>query len=114
MQILWDKGEALVSEVVEAMPEPKPAYNTTSTIIRILEKKGFVDHRAEGRSFRYLPIVSREEYTGVFMNGVLSNFFGNSLSQLVSFFARKERISAGEMDEILEILRRDEEKKAAK
>ena len=106
MQIIWERGDALVSEVIEQMPDT----TTVSTIIRILEKKGFLSHTSEGRSFRYHPLVSREEYTGVFMNGVLSNFFGNSLSRLVSFFAEKERISTGEMDEILEILRRDEQK----
>ena len=110
MQIIWERGGALVSEVIEQMPEPKPATTTVSTIIRILEKKGFVSHTSEGRSFRYHPLVSREEYTNVFMSGVLSNFFGNSLSQLISFFAEKERITSGEMSEILEILRRDEQK----
>lgn len=104
MHILWDKGAAFVNDVIMEMPEPKPAYNTVSTVIRILEKKGFVDHESFGRTFRYYPVVSREEYTHTFMNGVLDKFFGNSVSQMVSFFAEKEKISLKEMNEIMDIL----------
>lgn len=104
MQILWDRDGAFVNEVVAEMPEPKPAYNTVSTIIRILEKKGFVDHEPFGRTFRYYPVVGREEYTQTFMSNVLDRFFGNSVTQMISFFAEKEKISAKEMDEIMTIL----------
>lgn len=104
MQILWDTDGGFVNDVVAAMPEPKPAYNTVSTIIRILEKKGFVGHEPFGRTFRYYPVVSREEYTHTFMSSVLDRFFGSSVSQMVSFFAEKEKISVGEMDEIMDIL----------
>lgn len=107
MQILWDKQGAFVNEIVEVMPEPKPAYNTVSTIVRILEKKGFVGHDNFGRTFRYRPLVGRDEYTGQFMNSVLNNFFDNSLSHLVSFFARKENLSDREMNEIMEILNKN-------
>ncbi len=106
MQILWRIGGGFVNDVIAVMPEPKPAYNTVSTIIRILEKKGLVGHESFGRSFRYYPLMECGEYTQHYMSGVLEKFFGNSVSRMVSFFAEKEKISLKEMDEIMQILRR--------
>ena len=111
MQILWDKGEAFVSELLEAMPEPRPAYNTVSTIVRILEKKGVVGYTPVGKSHRYRPLVAKEAYTRSFMNSVMSNFFDNSLSQMVSFFCEKEDLSVRETERILAIAREAIEKK---
>lgn len=108
MQILWEKNGAFVNEIVDVMPSPKPAYNTISTIVRILEKKEFVDHESFGRTFRYFPLISKQEYTTNYMSGVLTNFFDGSLTQMVSFFAQKENISTKELDEIMEILNRKE------
>lgn len=104
MQMIWDKGEAFVNDLLADMPEPKPAYNTVSTIIRILEKKGFVGHESFGRTFRYYPMIGREEYTNTFMSTVLDRFFDNSVPQMISFFAEKEKISLTEMNEIMEML----------
>ena len=111
MQILWDKGEAFVSELLEAMPEPRPAYNTVSTIVRILEKKGVVGYTPVGKSHRYRPLVAKEAYTRSFMNSVMSNFFDNSLSQMVSFFCEKEDLSVRETERILAIAREKKKKK---
>lgn len=111
MQILWDKGEAFVSELLEAMPEPRPAYNTVSTIVRILEKKGVVGYTPVGKSHRYRPLVAKEAYTRSFMNSVMSNFFDNSFSQMVSFFCEKEDLSVRETERILAIAREAIEKK---
>ena len=104
MQIIWERGDALVSEVIEQMPEPKPATTTVSTIIRILEKKGYVGHEAHGKTHEYYPLIEREEYTNGYMNSVLNNFFGGSVSRMMSFFTRNEKISLSEADEILKIL----------
>ncbi len=104
MQILWDRGAGFVNDIVAAMPEPRPAYNTVSTVVRILEKKGFVSHRPLGRTFEYFPVVGREEYTSRFMNSVLGNFFENSVSRMLSFFAEERRLSLQEMDEIIRIM----------
>lgn len=104
MQVLWDLGSGHVCDVLDRLPAPKPAYNTVSTIIRILEKKGFVGHRARGRSFEYYPLVLRDEYTRGFMSGVINQFFGGSLSHLVSFFASEKGISVEEADAILKML----------
>ena len=104
MQVVWAKDRVFVKDVLAEMPEPKPAYNTVSTFIRILEKKGFIGHTAYGKTYEYYPLIPKEEYTGAFMTGVLNNFFGGSLSRLVSFFSDNKAISLEEADEILKML----------
>ena len=104
MQVIWDKGKVLVHDILSEMSEPKPAYNTVSTVVRILEKKGYVGHKAYGKTHEYFPLVEREEYTNGDMNSVLNNFFGGSVSRMMSFFTRNEKISLSEADEILKIL----------
>ena len=106
MQILWDLERGFVNDVLSALPDPKPAYNTVSTIIRILEQKGFVAHKAYGRSHEYYPIIDRESYTKDFMHSVLNNFFGGSASRMVSFLSSNKSISLEETDEILKMLQR--------
>lgn len=104
MQVIWGKGKVLVHDILSEMSEPKPAYNTVSTVVRILEKKGYVGHKAYGKTHEYFPLVEREEYTNGYMNSVLNNFFGGSVSRMMSFFTRNEKISLSEADEILKIL----------
>jgi predicted transcriptional regulator len=106
MQILWGKERAFVNDILDQMPEPRPAYNTVSTIVRILEQKGFVAHTAYGRTHQYYPLVGREEYTEHYMTGVLGNFFDSSLVQMVSFFAQRENVSTEEFDQIIGMLER--------
>ena len=106
MQILWDRGSGFVNDILEALPEPKPAYNTVSTVVRILEKKGFVDHKAYGKSHEYYPIVDRDSYTQGFMLSVLNNFFGGSASRMVSFLSSNRSISMEEADEIMKLLKK--------
>lgn len=105
MQVLWKKGPAVVHGILDELDEPRPAYNTVSTIVRILEKKGFVAHKAYGKTHEYYPTVSKDEYARRYMDTVLHNFFGGSVSRLVSFFSDHKAISVQETDEILEILR---------
>lgn len=100
MQILWDLEKAFVKEIIELIPEPKPAYNTISTIVRILEKKGFVGHLAYGKSHQYYPLMSKKEYTRRFMKGFVRNYFSNSFHEMVSFFAREEKMSLSELEEV--------------
>ena len=106
MQILWSLGKGFVNDVLAVMPEPKPAYNTVSTIIRILEKKGFVAHNSYGKSHEYYPLVDKDSYTGCFMNSVLNNFFDGSASRMVSFLSSNKSISLEEADEIMKMLKR--------
>ncbi|MCD8072568.1 MAG: BlaI/MecI/CopY family transcriptional regulator [Alistipes sp.] len=104
MRILWEIERGFVNDIIDRMQQPKPAYNTVSTIVRILEKKGFVSHDTFGKNHRYYPLVSRSDYTDKYMNSVLSNFFGDSVPQMVSFFSRREKLTVGEIDQIIRIL----------
>ena len=107
MQVIWKKEKVLVHDILDDLPEPKPAYNTVSTLVRVLEKKGFVGHKAYGKTYEYYPLVSKEDYTSRYMTGVLNNFFDGSLSRLVSFFSSNKSISVEETDQILEMLKHD-------
>lgn len=111
MQILWDKKEAMTRQVLEAMPEPKPAFNTVSTVIRVLETKGFVSHKAFGTTYVYFPVVQRGEYTSRFMRNMVQNFFGGSRSAFISFFAEQEQMTAEERDELHRLMKKVEARK---
>ena len=104
MQVLWKLKEAFVKDIIPELPEPKPAYNTVSTIVRILEKKGFVSYHAYGKTHQYFPLLGKEEYTKAHMNGFVKNYFSNSFEQMISFFAKEKSISIHEMEEILKIM----------
>jgi BlaI family transcriptional regulator, penicillinase repressor len=101
MQILWKLNRALVKDMIPEFPEPRPAYNTVSTIIRILEKKGFVDHKAYGTTYEYFPVISKENYTRVHFSEFMKNYFNNSFAQMASFFARENNLDLKDMEEIL-------------
>ena len=105
MQVLWAKGAVVVHDILDEMEPPKPAYNTVSTIVRILEKKGFVSHKAYGKTHEYFPLVSKDDYARRYMDTVLSNFFDGSVSSLVSFFSQNKAISVEETDAILDMLK---------
>jgi predicted transcriptional regulator len=107
MQVLWQQGRAFVKDVIKDLPEPKPAYNTVSTIIRILEKKGFVAHQAYGKTHEYFPVVSRDEYKKGFLKSFIGRYFGSSFQELVSFFASGRDVSLQEMEEIRRLLREE-------
>ena len=107
MQIIWEKGTVSVSDVLDEMPEPKPAYNTVSTIIRILEKKEFLGHTPVGRGYNYYPLVTKKEYTKKFMKGVIGNYFGNSFKEMVSFFAKNDNMDIATFDKLMEEIKKD-------
>lgn len=111
MQILWSLGKGFVNDLLDHFPEPKPAYNTVSTIIRILEKKGFVDHKAYGKTHQYFPLVSKQDYTRHFMGNVVKGYFDNSLRKMVSFFTGEASMSMKEMEEIRKIIDQQIEQK---
>lgn len=104
MQVLWNIQPAFVKDIIAELPAPKPAYSTVSTIIRILESKGFIDHEAFGTTHRYHAIVSKDEYSHFSMKKMLENYFDGSLKQMVSFFSRKENLTMKEMDDILKTM----------
>lgn len=104
MQILWKKEKALVREIIDSLPEPKPAYTTVSTIVRILEKKGFVGHTSFGKVHQYYPLVEKKNYSRKIFKGMLHNYFGNSVRQLVSFFSHEKNLSVSDLEELRSII----------
>ncbi|MFC3810887.1 BlaI/MecI/CopY family transcriptional regulator [Lacihabitans lacunae] len=111
MQILWDLEKAYVKDIIEVMPEPKPAYNTVSTIVRILAQKGFVGHEAFGKTHRYFAEVSKEEYRGFVTEKLKSGYFDNSVGAMMSFFVENEQINLKEADAILKMIEEMRNKK---
>lgn len=107
MQILWDLGEGLVKDVRDRFEDPKPARNTVSTVIRVLEKKGYVDHRAFSNVHLYYPKVSKSEYSKKQLFGLLEGYFDNSFPAMASFFAMEKDLSMKELDELLDITRKE-------
>ncbi len=105
MQVLWDRGPSFVKEIIEDLPEPKPHYNSVSTMVRILETKGFIDHKAFGKSHQYFAKVEKEQYQGKAVNDLVDNFFNNSYSEMVAYFAKKEKISEAELQDIIKIIK---------
>ena len=104
MQVLWQIKKGFVNDVMEHLPEPKPAYNTVSTFIRILEAKGFVSYNAKGKSHEYYTIVSKEQYKNFATDKLMSGYFDNSVKRMLSFFVKKEKIDMQEADEIIELI----------
>ena len=104
MQILWQLKKGFVKDVMEQLPEPKPAYNTVSTIIRILETKGFVGHTAYGKSHEYHAVISKEEYQNFATDKLMNGYFDNSVKHIFSYFVKKEKIDLKEADEIMKLI----------
>lgn len=104
MHILWNLERGFVKDIIEQFPEPKPAYNTVSTIVRILEKKEFVGYKAFGKTHQYFPLVSKEVYTKYTANRLVDNYFDGSFKNLVSFFVRDNDMTVKEMDQLMQII----------
>jgi BlaI family penicillinase repressor len=104
MQVLWKLETCFVKDILEELPEPKPAYNTVSTIIRILAQKGFVGHKAYGKTHEYIPIVSKEIYKSFATEKLIKSYFANSVEEMFSFFMKEKKINLKEADEILKLI----------
>ena len=102
MNLFWDKGAMFVKELLELYAEPKPHFNTLSTMVRTLEGNGYVSHKAYGNSYQYYPIVTREEYAGSSFKGIISSYFNNSYLSAVSALVKEEKITVDELKELIE------------
>src|SRR5690606_4258635 len=107
MQELWEIGGGFVKEVIDRLPEPKPAYNTVSTIVRILETKGFVKHEAFGKSHRYIPEIQKEDYKKIIADKLLNGYFDNSAKSMLSFFLEENWLDVKELNDILELINKN-------
>jgi predicted transcriptional regulator len=104
MQLLWQLKEAVVKDIIELMPEPKPAYNTVSTVVRVLEGKGFIDHKAYGNSHVYFPSISEATYRKFTFDKMMGNYFDNSYESLVSFIAHEKKLNIKQLDELSKLI----------
>ncbi|WP_456462886.1 BlaI/MecI/CopY family transcriptional regulator [Lutibacter sp.] len=104
MQVLWDLKEASVNEIIERLPNPKPAYNTVSTIIRILETKNFVSHKPKGRGYIYFPLIQKNDYSNQSLHKLVDSYFGGSFKNMVSFFVDKNDVDFKELDIIMKVI----------
>jgi len=106
MQILWELEIANVKEVIAMLAEPKPAYNTVSTIIRILESKNFVSHKQEGKWHYYFPLINKEEYSNSSINKLVENYFEGSFNEMVSFFIKKNDVKLSDIESLLKEIKK--------
>ena len=111
MLILWEMGEGLVKQVIDKMDPPKPAYNTVSTVIRVLEGKGFIDHKVIGNTYIYFPIISEAQYKHFAFDKVMNNYFENNYQSLVSFLVKEKNMDMEELDELIALAEKLKNKK---
>ena len=110
MQIIWSKGRVLVSDILDDFGEPRPPHSTISSIVRILEKKGFVGHKAYGRTYEYFALLPKEEYSKHTVRNLIEEYFGGSANSLVSFLVKEKDLSLKELAELMEVLRKNKNK----
>jgi len=108
MNLFWNKGAMFVRELVELYEEPRPHFNTLSTMVRTLEANGYLSHKAYGNTYQYYPVVTREEYAGSTFKGLISNYFNNSYLSVVSSLVKEEKITVEELKELIEQIEKDE------
>ena len=109
MQILWQLKKAFVKEIMEQLPDPKPPVTTISSLVRKLESEGLIDHEAFGKTYRYFPILKKEEYRKTTFKALMQNYFGGSAEQLLSFFVKEEKVDPEELDELLDKIKNKEQ-----
>jgi len=108
MLIIWRLGQGFVKDFLEQTTAPRPPYTTLASTVKNLERKGYLSSRLYGNTYEYTPVVCETEYKKQFMSGVVKDYFSNSYSELVTFFAREQRISADELKEIIRIIEKQE------
>jgi BlaI family transcriptional regulator, penicillinase repressor len=111
MHALWKTGPAFGKEIVEALPDPKPHYNTVATLLKILMEKGFVDFKAYGKSHQYFTLVSKDDYSRNTMKHFVKGYFAGSFSDMVSFFVKEKDISVNDLEQLLEQIKDAKNKK---
>lgn len=108
MQILWKLKKANVAAVIDELPLPKPAYNTVSTIVRILESKGFVNHEKEGKGHNYFPVVKKSDYSRHSLDKLMQGYFQGSFKSMVSFYMKQNTMTLAELEEVLKEIKKEE------
>jgi len=107
MQVYWELGKAFIKEVIPHLPDPKPHYNSVATMVKILEEKGFLDHDTVGNIHRYFPLVTKEQYQKHDMKDIVKKYFDNSYPRMLAFFAKEQKLTAEELNEIIHMIKND-------
>ncbi len=110
MNFLWDHGPAFVKEIAKNHPEPKPHYNTLSTIVRNLEEKGFIDHENFGTTYRYFTTLSKDEYGHKSIKNSISKYFNNSYKAVVSKLVEDENLSLEDVQQLIDLAKQKKNK----
>jgi len=105
MQACWHLEKGFIKDIIAELPEPRPHYNSVATMVRILEEKGFLDHETFGNTFRYFPLVSKDDYQKHFFDDMVKQYFNNSYPSMLAYFAKEQKISKEEINDILEIIK---------
>ena len=113
MQVLWQFEKCNVASIIDVLPEPKPAYNTVSTIVRILESKGFVGHEKVGRGYVYFPMIKKSDYSNQSINKLVDGYFQGSFKSMVSFFMKKNDMSLSELESVLKDIQQEDKNSKA-
>ena len=111
MQVIWNLEKALVRDILEELPNKNQPYTTVASIVRILEKKGFVSHKPYGKTHEYFPLISKAEYRKRKFKGLITHYFDNSIESVVSFLAKEEKLSPKEFEELTKLIARESENK---
>ena len=108
MKILWSLEKAFVKDIVAEYPDPKPHYNTVSSLVRLLQGKGFIGYTAYGTTYHYYPLITKEDYRKPFMKQVISDYFDNSYKNAVAFFVKEQGLSPEELEELISLIKEEE------
>jgi predicted transcriptional regulator len=109
MQVFWNLKKAFIKEIIPEMPEPKPHYNSVATMVKILEDKGFLTHETVGNIFLYVPLISREDYQRYAMKDIVGQYFNNSYSSMLTFFAKEQNVTSEELNEIIKLIKNNKQ-----
>ena len=104
MQACWHLGKAFIKEIIAELPDPKPHYNSVATMVRILEEKGFLAHETFGNTFQYYPVITKEQYQNHAFDDIVRQYFNNSYPRMLAYFAKEQKISQEELNEILALI----------
>lgn len=111
MKILWQLGKAFIKDILARMDEPRPAYTTVATFVRILEKKGIITHVTYGNTHEYYPLISEQEYRKYEVQQLVENYFDNSVTNLVSFFMKEDNLKKSDLDDLAAFIEKNKSKK---
>lgn len=114
LKALWEIGDGAVTDVIEVLPEPRPAYNTVATVLKVLEKKGYISHKVYGKTYVYYPVVSRKDYAQFILKDKVKGLLDDSLNQVVSFFVKQKDVGLNELEELKVLLEKEIEKQRKK